>query len=269
MDEIRLNRTVLNISGVCNLKCKHCLAYIPYYKEKWIMSAEEAEEIIDMYFKVVDCVGTFTITGGEPLLNMETIDILKYVNKYRDKIEKSIDFVTNGTILIPDNLLKFFSDNRDHARVIVSDYGAELSKMIPLIEENLKERNITYRISKFSGDDLYFDGWIDFSDHSLKWKTKEERDENSRKCIHSAGKYYVINEGCIHRCSRSFWRMKNGIIPYTKGEYCDLMNPNLSIEEKKDDLLCMLNSVSSTSCAYCVGLVNGVPRVKPAIQIEN
>lgn len=265
---IELNRTVLNIAGCCNLKCKNCLAFIPYYDTKWLMNASEAKIIIEKYFDIVDSVGTFTITGGEPLLNKDTVEILEIANHYSGQIRKSIDLVTNATIPFSDELISFFRKNNDHSRVILSDYGPTLSKKIHEIQKQFDDNNVTCRISTFTGDDMYYDGWIDFSDHSLKWKTLEERDANSRKCIHSAGKYFVINEGCIHRCSRSYWRMKNNIIPKTKGEYVDLLDDTISIEDKRTDLKTMLESVSSTSCAYCVGLCNDVPRIKPAIQLD-
>ncbi|MBR1635445.1 MAG: radical SAM protein [Lachnospiraceae bacterium] len=268
MEEITLKRTVLNVAGICNLKCRHCLAFIPYYKEKWIMSASEAEKLLNMYFQVVDSVDTFTVTGGEPLLNPEVTDILWKVCNYKDKIVKSMDFVTNSSLAFPAGLLDFFEQNRDHCKVILSDYGKSYSVRLKDIIRDLENRNIPYRISEFDGDNLYYGGWIDFTNHDLKWKTIEERDINSKKCIHSTGKYFVINEGCLHRCSRSYWRMKNGIIPYTKGEYVDLMDESVPLEEKRKDLLVMLNSVSSTSCAYCVGLANDVPRVKPAQQLQ-
>lgn len=59
-----INRTVLNITTYCNLKCKHCLAFIPYYKNPKHMVFEEAQLILEMYFKVVDSVEHFTVTGG-------------------------------------------------------------------------------------------------------------------------------------------------------------------------------------------------------------
>lgn len=268
MRETNIERTVLNIAGCCNLRCKDCLAFIPYYKEKWLMSLEEAKVIIEKYFQVVDSVKTFTITGGEPLLNKDLKDILSEAWKYRNQIIGTIDMVTNSTIMIPCEILDFFEKHKEKTRIILSDYGKELSKEIGNIEEQLVNRGITYRISKLSGDDLYYGGWIDFSDHSLKWKTKEERDANAMKCLHGTGKYFVINDGCIHRCSRSYWRMKSGIIPYTKGEYVPLLDEEISLEEKRELLLGMLDMVSSTSCAYCVGFRNGIPRVKPAIQLQ-
>lgn len=263
-----IDRTVLNISTFCNLKCRNCLAFIPYYKEPKSMGYQEAKETLNMYFKVVDSVKHFTVTGGEPLLNKDCYSILKEVFGYQAQIRGSIDFVTNGTIMIPDQILTLFEEHADHCKIVISNYGEHLSKKVDEIEKELKKRNIPYRISKFYGDNLYYDGWIDFSNHSLKWKSVEERDMNAQQCVQRKGKYFVINEGEIHCCSRSFWRIHEKIIPKVKGEYVPLMDMTLSIEEKRADLLSMYQKKSSTSCAYCVGLCNGVKRVKPAEQMK-
>lgn len=262
-----IKRTALNITTYCNLKCKHCLAFIPYYDKKTSMSIEEAEKILNVYFQVVDSVEHFTVTGGEPLLNKDCAQILEAVYKYDNQISGSVDFVTNGTIEIPDDIIAIFEKHKNKTKVVLSNYGDNLSKKIDVVEENLKHYGIPYRISKFYGDDLYYDGWIDFSNHDLKWSTTDERDQNAQKCVHRVGKYFVINNGELHCCSRSYWRIRQGIIPKIKGEYVPLLDESISIEEKRQDLIEMFNKKSSTSCAYCVGLCNGVPRVKPAQQL--
>lgn len=265
--DIEINRTVLNITTYCNLKCKHCLAFIPYYKERHHMTVEEAENVLKMYFAVVDKVEHFTITGGEPLLNNNLLAILEETAKYADQITGSLDMVTNGTMEMSDEILDWFEKNKNKARVILSNYGENLSKKFDIIEEAFQRRNITYRVSKFYGDNLYYDGWIDFSDQSLKWETEQERDKNASGCLHRIGKYFVINEGELHACSRQFWRIKNGIIPKIKGEYVPLIDESITIEEKKELLKEMYNKKSSTACAYCVGFRNDVPRQYPAQQL--
>ena len=264
-----INRTALNISTFCNLRCKHCLAFIPYYKDPRNMEYREAVLQLKMYFTVVDSVEHFTVTGGEPLLNKDVYKILTEVYKYSGQIRKSVDFVTNGTLEIPLELLELFEKNKNKTKVVISNYGENLSKKADIIQHELEKREIPFRVSKFYGDNLYYDGWIDFSDHSLKWDTKEKRDENAQKCIHRVGKFFVINDGEIHCCSRSYWRMKQGIIPKVRGEYVPLMDPSITIEEKREDLMQMFNQKSSTSCAYCVGLCNETKRVLPAQQLNN
>lgn len=265
--QISIQRTVLNITTFCNLKCKHCLAFIPYYKDPRNLPLAEAKKILNMYFSVIDKVGHFTITGGEPLLNPELKSILQETFKYLGQIETSVDLVTNGTMEIPDEILDLFECNKEKTKIILSNYGENLSTNMNRNEEKLISRKINYRVSKFYGDSLYYDGWIDFSDHSLKWEKECDRDKNAQGCLHRTGKYFVINDGELHCCSRSFWRMKNGIIPKTIGEYVPLTDDNISIDEKRALLLEMYEKRSSTSCAYCVGFRNDIPREYPAQQI--
>lgn len=263
-----IKRTALNVSTYCNLKCKHCLAFIPYYKDKRNMTFEEANKTLKIYFEVVDSVDHFTVTGGEPLLNPDLYEILREVYRYEKQINGSVDFVTNGTMMIPERILDLFAAHKEKTKVVVSNYGIELSTKVSLICDELEKRGIAYRVSKFYGDNLYYDGWIDFSDHSKKWFTIEERDANAQKCVHRVGKYFVINDGELHCCSRSFWRIKNGIIPKIEGEYVPLLDETIGVEEKRRLLMNMYSLKSSTSCAYCVGLCNGVPRVLPAQQLK-
>lgn len=262
-----IKRTTMNITTYCNLRCKHCLAFIPYYKDPSHVSIEEAKRVLRTYFEVVDSVEHFTVTGGEPLLNKDVCRILKEVFLYESQVTGSIDFVTNSTIEISDDILDVFEEHKEHCKIVLSDYGPDLSTKIDRIRKKLEQRGINYRVSKFYGDDLYYDGWIDFTDQSLKWTTEQEREENAQKCIQRIGKYFAIYDGELHSCSRSFWRIKQGIIPKIKGEYVDLLNDHMSIEEKREDLMKMCEMKSSTSCAHCVGLRNGVPRVKPAQQL--
>lgn len=238
--KINITRTVLNITTFCNLKCKNCLAFIPYYEKKQNIAAAEAKIILKKYFEVVDTVEHFTVTGGEPLLNKDVYEILCEVFRYKNQIVGSVDFVTNGTLMIPDNILDLFESHKQDAKIVLSNYG----------------------------DDLYYNGWIDFSDHSLKWKTVEERDKNASKCIHHCGRYFIIYDGEIHSCSRSYWRIRNHIIPKIEGEYVPLVDEKYTLEYKREMLLEMMSNKSTTSCAHCVGLCNDVPRVEPAVQLD-
>lgn len=264
---VHLLRTALCVTQHCTLNCELCLVFIPYFDKPQNVTLNEAKLIFKEYFSIVDTVDIFTVTGGEPLLNPDLISIFQELLLYSKQIVKSIDFVTNGTLQIPEDLLRLFADNQNKIRVIISDYG-ELSYRIKEIVETLEASEITYRVSNFHGEDLYFDGWIDFRDHSLKSFTQEERDAKGKQCVHRLGRYFVINSGELHGCSRAFWRMKNGIIPYVREEYVDLLSDDLTSEEKKAVVRNMIEITSTISCGHCVGLINGTPRHYPARQLE-
>ena len=244
------------------------LGFYPLLQGKEKHDDRGSGKILTEYFRVVDSVEHFTVTGGEPLLNPNAHNILKLTYRHLDQITGSVDFVTNGTLLIPESILNLIEEHKDHTKVVLSDYGADLSVKLDEILACLEQRKIPYRVSKFYGDDLYYDGWIDFTDQSQKWFTQEERDANAQKCLHRVGKYFVINDGELHSCSRSFWRIKNKIIPKIEGEYVPLVDESISLEEKRRLLVHMCGLKSSTACAYCVGFSNNVSRVRPAQQLD-
>lgn len=260
-------RTTLCVTQRCTLKCKLCLAFSPYYENPKDVTVDDARKILDTYFKIVDAVDIFNVTGGEPLLNKKLVQIMKLLYDYKNQVNKSIDLVTNGTLEFSEDLLSLLSANSDKTRVIISDYGV-LSTKLQNVINSLEKYKILYRVAKLHGDDLYYGGWIDFRNHSQQHFTIEDRDEQGRRCIHRVGRYFVIDNGELHGCSRSFWRTLQGIIPKVKGEYVDLLDDSIPLEEKRADLANLAALNSGTSCAYCLGLTNDRERFYPAEQLH-
>ena len=126
MNKIILPSTSIMVTEACTLKCKLCLAFVPYYEKHFQMNLQEAKVIFERYFKIVDGVEKISITGGEPLLNSELDDILKLLYSYSDKIFKEIILITNGTIELSDTILNVLVQNRK-IKVIVNNYSSVLS----------------------------------------------------------------------------------------------------------------------------------------------
>ena len=80
MNKVRLASTSLMITEFCTLKCKLCLAYVPYYDKPKMLSFEEAQSVLENYFQIIDTVDKFSITGGEPLINPYINDIIQLRN---------------------------------------------------------------------------------------------------------------------------------------------------------------------------------------------
>lgn len=102
LPEINLQSIILPISGHCNLRCSYCFAQNKGDFGFSDINSQKAKEIIDYTFKNNNAEFACTINffGGEPLLNIRTIEeTIKYTKeKYSDrKINFSI--TTNGTIL--------------------------------------------------------------------------------------------------------------------------------------------------------------------------
>ena len=95
-------RVLWEITPYCNMYCKHCLFYentkIEKAKE---LTTEEVYKIIDNLSKEKK-LNAIWLSGGEPLLRKDIIEICKYISNYN--IEPSLS--TNGILLTPKKIEK-------------------------------------------------------------------------------------------------------------------------------------------------------------------
>lgn len=109
-----LEKLTINISNVCNLKCKYCYANKGCYNSKeGIMTKETAKVALDVFYKKYSTIKTIMLFGGEPTLNLEIIEfICKYIHEKKDKGDINelpvIGMVTNGTI-VNDKLIELIN----------------------------------------------------------------------------------------------------------------------------------------------------------------
>lgn len=265
---INLKRTTFKVTSKCTLKCKLCLAYIPYYKDPKNLPFDEAKRILKSYFEVVNTVGTFSVTGGEPLINKDLPKILEETMKYESQILNTVDIVTNGTLKIKDDLLQELVQHKEKFRVIVSNYGPKLSRNIDKIKEVLSDNGILVRIEEyFDEKTMKYGGWLDYRNQDRKHFTQDDIDKQAEDCLFRQGRYYDLNFNELHPCSRSFWRMKTGVIEKDSNQYIDLLDRSTTVLEKKIRLQSIDNLKCLTSCAYCEGNRTGAIRFKPAEQL--
>lgn len=92
-----LGRIMLHITGRCNLECKHCYLVGQEWGEE--LTFKEITTLIQQAIELN--VASFSITGGEPFIRDDLLDILQELNRKEIKIE---GIFTNATI-ISDNFL--------------------------------------------------------------------------------------------------------------------------------------------------------------------
>ncbi len=262
MNKVRLASTSLMITEFCTLKCKLCLAYVPYYDKPKMLSFEEAQSVLENYFQIIDTVDKFSITGGEPLINPYINDIIQLIFKYEDQISKEIILITNGTIELSEKLLSVLSQSKK-IKIVVNNYG-DLSKYAKTNYMKLKEHNINAIL--YTEENRV--EWIDCRDHNLKHATKIEREKQASSCYFFTGKKYIINRGQLHTCTRSFYRIYKELIPFTDADYIDLLDEGISTEEKRKHLGNLLRCKSTTACAYCDGRTEMTQLYPAAEQIK-
>ncbi|UCC38715.1 MAG: radical SAM protein [Candidatus Aminicenantes bacterium] len=83
----------------CNLRCAHCYCNLPSSSQDAISKELKTEEIFDIFDQIAEagCLWLL-ITGGEPLLRKDFLEIYAYAKKKGFLIS----LFTNGTLLTPD-----------------------------------------------------------------------------------------------------------------------------------------------------------------------
>jgi len=140
-----LGRIMFHITGRCNQECKHC--YMA--SQKWDeLSLGEISEVIQQATELN--VASFSITGGEPFIREDVLDILQELDRKEMKIE---GVFTNGTMITSEfirqvnNLqeLPFFvsingpsSESHDRFGQINGGFNQTIKAISMLVEEDIK-----------------------------------------------------------------------------------------------------------------------------------
>lgn len=101
----------LQVTRNCTLECEHCMRGD---RERVNMNPV----ILDEIFKDVKKVGMLLLTGGEPLIAIQTLEHLVYLLKTKQVRVNKITLVTNGTIL-SDRVLRVLHELQDNSYLIL------------------------------------------------------------------------------------------------------------------------------------------------------
>jgi len=101
--ETELELLQIEITGCCNMKCKHCRAA---FQPKNYISLEQVNKIFDFANSVKSENFKLNLSGGEPFMHPKLYDILKLA------VEKGINevVITSNASLITDDWLKKLSE---------------------------------------------------------------------------------------------------------------------------------------------------------------
>ncbi len=116
-----LYRFHIDITGRCNFRCVHCYHTFERYSADEI-SLEDFEILFEKLYKMG--VFVITISGGEPFLRKDLLEILKLGKKYGFVFQ----ILTNG-YLIDEEMIKELIDN-NVSKVSFSYYGSDESHKI-------------------------------------------------------------------------------------------------------------------------------------------
>jgi cyclic pyranopterin phosphate synthase len=88
----------ISLTDNCNFKCKYCNPDGSYMYSKKSISKDEVIKLVELFSQIG--IKKVRLTGGEPLLRADLLDIIREIKKI-DKIEE-ITMTTNGLLLKKD-----------------------------------------------------------------------------------------------------------------------------------------------------------------------
>ncbi|WP_455089717.1 radical SAM protein [Peptoanaerobacter stomatis] len=185
------------LGSICSLNCKHCCECIPYIdnKNRDFVSKEVVIKDIEKLANICSFLTLIEFIGGEPFLNKDLPDIIKYViNMKRVGI---IHIFTNGTVVPSDDLCKSIAN--DKITVYISNYQATLEKRkLDNIKKTVEKLN-KYNISYFFGKKQ---NWFNFT--SFKYMNESEsylKHKFSNCFLHNCNR---LHKGVLYMCPHHY-----------------------------------------------------------------
>lgn len=112
-------------SFACTLRCKKCMASIPYLKGDKYRKLEDVIEDIDLLFEKVDYIEVYGPNGGgEPFLYSDFLKVLEYAMENYEEKFGYILIVSNGTVIPSPDILKFLGENNKKIKLAISQYDS-------------------------------------------------------------------------------------------------------------------------------------------------
>jgi radical SAM protein with 4Fe4S-binding SPASM domain len=118
----------LKVVSACNLRCKHCLYYEEEYSSANDFSTDELLNLIKYLAEEINVL-KITLTGGEPFLRDDLIQIIKLIKSYNI----SLEILTNGILItdeIANEISKFFNPKTDYIQVSLDGATEETHEVI-------------------------------------------------------------------------------------------------------------------------------------------
>lgn len=250
---------------VCNLNCKNCLNFTPYNKNKRHYDINKLKENVDVFFNAIDRVGLFHISGGEPQLYPNIIELIEYIYlNYKDKIE-TLGMVTNAFVVPTDELCKTLK--RCKVQVGIDDYR----KACPNFSSNFEK--CLEKFKKYDIDLAYqVNNETEFFELfppkcNMENSSEEELEKKFCAC---ANPFTEIKNGKLYNCNWAEFAMEAGLFTEEENDFYDLKN--FTPDKKKELVEYRLGYTQKgyvEFCRYC----NGSPKINKfkepaAIQVK-
>lgn len=202
-------------STICDLNCKSCLNFNPYIKKHIVDPVEQVKRDIDTFFSRIDLIYRFQLSGGEPFLYKDFVEIIQYIaDHYMNQIIR-LETITNGTIIPNEEICDVLS--RNHVTLYLDDYRAALPEgreIYAQVKEKLEQHNVKIIYNYVEKWMRLYDETFDHSDDS------EQQLQHFYECC--GNPFSTLRNGKLAGCNYAHYAMKAGIIDDDPDNYFDL-----------------------------------------------
>jgi hypothetical protein len=246
------------ITQKCSLRCRDCAQLIPYYKAPVHFPTESVIEDLKQYAKAFDVVPEISLHGGEPFLHPELKRICREAASISNVV--FISFVTNGTILLPEETLQEFS--ACGADVNQSGGYGLLSRKKDDLSEFFRSHGIYSETMFCSPTEM----WVQAPPYRKHSRPAEENNRLYKGCVATKTCCQIMN-GELHRCALSMHGSHQGLFQKFERDYVPLHGPGVSDSDLSARIRAFLDRDEALAvCDYCDP--EGGVMVPPAIQLS-
>ena len=249
-------------STACNLNCRYCLNFNPFSEKFYVRELDKLIADVDLFFKCVDHIMLFHVSGGETFLYPHIADIVCYISEqYADRIDR-LRMVTNGTIVPDDAILAKLAET--NIEITVDDYREELPGSEQKFAQLLAKLQ-AYGIRHYTNR---VDTWIDLAPDKTDYTSLSEEDLICHRSSCNQN-WQELRDGKLYSCNYAAYAVVTGKLGqqdmeetydlrcYTSDKAKELVEFRLGYTEKG----------YTNFCKYCRGFTpQNKTKVRPAEQ---
>ena len=240
----------ITVSAQCTLHCKDCGNFMQYYDKPSPMNLDNVIAWVDAFLEAVDYIKIFRVMGGEPLMQKELPDVLKFILD-SPKVEH-MQLVSNATIMPKPEVIDLLKNPK--ASIYLSNYGDKLCPKHKTIVDKCLAEDIMVNASAQSI-------WTDDGDTSIRTTDIKKIKKNYKQCWLPCK--HIWN-GELHVCPRSAHGKALGMIKMKEQDYVRLLDTTVAERRKQ---IRELHDVEYVDACACCDRPTG-PKIQAGIQGE-
>jgi len=260
IDYMSKERLGVMLTTACPLKCKGCYLMIPEQK-LWNADIDTVLASLPRIFKIFDRFEQVCLMGGEPFLYKDLETVMEALREYKGQF--GFVRICTGAVVMPrQSIIDTFKNLDYHADIRISYYGVyshKYDELMKLLEEN----NIHTTVVRYTDEEQYHGGWIEFG---VNWKYRDYSPERLAELYDNCNYKTFFNWGrFIYRCPTVSGAVQLGKITIPPEDKIDLFSddsPEMQ-RAKAEELV----SRPLEACKYCDSFdVEGGTRFKAGEQ---